>query len=374
VADVLLVTSSFLPGKGGIETLLAGLCDVLSERVTVLAPPRRDGMELPPDLGYAVVPGPGSMLAPGPRIVDAIVKSAAAHGTDKVLFGTPWPLVLVAPRLVERGLRYAVVVHGAETIVPGSIPGVRRRLARTLAGADLLLPVSEYTLAKVLEVLRATRRRVPPSALLRPGVDLTRFGPRADGMAHRRKLGLGEHHKVVLCLGRLVRRKGVHRLIEALPEIAARVPETVAVVAGTGREERGLRRLARQVSAPVVFTGRVADDETPALYASADVFALPVADRWAGLEVEGLGVVLLEAAASGLACVTGRSGGTPEAVLDGITGYVVDARDRAALVSATGKLLSDPRLARRMGDAGRAHVAEHFSGALPGELVDWLAS
>jgi phosphatidylinositol alpha-1,6-mannosyltransferase len=178
----------------------------------------------------------------------------------------------------------------------------------------------------------------------------------------------------VLCLGRLVRRKGVQRLVEAMPEIAARVPDAVGVVAGTGPEERALRRRAQQLAAPVVFAGRVPDDEVPAVYSSADVFALPVADRWGGLEVEGLGVVLLEAAACGLACVTGRSGGTPEAVVDGTTGYVIDARDRAALVSAIGKLLDDRDLARRMGEAGRAHVAERFSGELPRALVDWLAS
>jgi phosphatidylinositol alpha-1,6-mannosyltransferase len=188
-------------------------------------------------------------------------------------------------------------------------------------------------------------------------------------------LGLAPEDRIILCFGRLVPRKGVDRLIEALPDIRRRVPRAVVVVAGTGPEMGRLERMATASALPVVFAGRVPEGEAPAVYAAADVFALPVVDRWFGLEIEGLGVVLLEAAAAGTPAVTGRSGGTPEAVLDGITGFVVDARDRAALVDRICRLLEDPELARRMGKAGREHVEVHFSDkVVPKAFVDWLKS
>jgi len=147
----------------------------------------------------------------------------------------------------------------------------------------------------------------------------------------------------------------------------------VGVVAGTGPERRRLERRALRVGSPVVFTGRIDDEDAPAVYACADAFCLPVADRWFGLEVEGLGVVLLEAAACEVPCVTGRSGGTPEAVVSGETGYVIDARDQKALVSAICTLLEDRETARAMGKSGRDHVLAEFSErGLPTRLISWL--
>jgi phosphatidylinositol alpha-1,6-mannosyltransferase len=287
------------------------------------------------------------------------------------VFGTPWPLVLLGPRLARAGLRYAVIVHGAELIVPAAVPLLRRKVAEALSRAALLLPVSGFTGGHVTRLLEATGRAHPPMSVLRARVDLQRFHPDVDTSAVSERYGLGSR-PVALCFGRLVPRKGVDRLIRAMPAIASRVPGALLLVAGTGPEERKLRRLADDVGANVVFAGRVPDEDAPAVYARADVFALAVADRWFGLEIEGLGVVLLEAAACGVPCVTGRSGGTSEAVLDGITGYVVDA-DAPALPERIVALLSDDAARAAMGAAGRAHVAENFSTAAATDpLLKWL--
>ena len=369
-----MVTSSFLPGHGGIESYLAELCGSLAPRVAVLAPPRRDGKELPRDLAYPTIPGPNSMLWPGRSVERAVVDEAARLGTDKILFGTPWPLALLGPRLRSAGLRYSAIIHGAELLVPGAVPVVRKRLARALSEADLLLPVSDYTASATVRLLENAHLVVPPMARLRARVDLSRFRPDVDAVPLRARLGLGPDAKVILSFGRLVERKGVHRMIEAMPEITRRVPEAIYVVGGTGPEEKRLRRLAGKTGARVVFAGRVPDADAPALYATADAFALPVVDRWFGLEIEGLGVVLLEAEACGTPCVTGRSGGTPEAVIDGETGYVVDATDHSQLVERTVALLTDPAAAERMGLAGRRHVAANFSTEIePEALLSWFA-
>ena len=413
MADALLVSSSFFPGQGGIESYLGELCEALAPRLAVLAAGERDGKKLPDDLGYPVHPFDGRLLVPGRKARRAIEEAARREGTEKILFGTPWPLVLLAPQL--QGLRYAVIVHGAEMIVPAAAPLVKQSLGRALSGAELLLPVSEYTGRALESFLRAERitprsskpftgspptslmpestatsdpsrrlqetrvregqaSRVPPMATLRAKVDLERFHSGAANQEIRGRYGIEEKDKVVLCFGRLVPRKGVDRLIRALPAIRRAVPESKVVIAGTGPEEKRLRALAATQGDAVIFTGRVPDEDAPALYAAADVFALPVADRWRGLEIEGLGVVLLEAAACEVPCVTGISGGTPEAVLDGETGFVVDATDEAVLAGRIAWLLQNPDQARAMGRAGRAHVTEHFSGSIPRELTEWLSS
>lgn len=368
-----MVTSSFLPGRGGIESYLSELCTLIAPRVAVMAPPERDGLPLPRDLGYPTVPGPTSMLWPGQKVVDAVVQQARALGTGRILFGTPWPLILIGPRLRDAGLRYSVIVHGAELVVPGAVPGLHRSVARALGKADLLLPVSNYTARATAALLQRVAVDVPRIENLRARVDVDRFRPGLDATALRASLGIRPDQKVVLCFGRLVPRKGVHRLIAAMPDVAAAIPGAVLVVGGTGPEYKKLRRSAAGLKAPVVFAGRVADEDAPALYATADVFGLAVTDRWFGLEIEGLGVVLLEASACETPCVTGRSGGTPEAVLDGVTGRVVDARDRKQLAGALIDLLEDPELRASMGAAARAHVAANFSAAVaPAPLLEWL--
>lgn len=369
-----MVTSSFLPGQGGIESYLDQLCAELAPRVAVMAAGRRGGSSIPTDLGYPTTSHPGSMLLPSRKLARAIVREAERCGTDRVLFGTPWPLILLAPRLAEAGLRYAVIVHGAELIVPGAIPLLGRRLAGALAGADLLLPVSNYTAEKTADLIARNGLGSPPQVVLRARVDLSRFSPDAGAPAARDRLGLAQNVPLLLVFGRLVPRKGVHRLIEALPEIERRVPGTSLVIAGTGPEEKKLKRIAGRTRGRVIFTGRVPDEDAPGLYAAADAFVLPVTDRWFGLEIEGLGVVLLEAQAAGTPCVTGTSGGTPEAVVNGVTGFVIDGHDSEALVESTVRLLSDPGLTERMARAGRDHVRTGFSERqVPQALRDWLA-
>ena len=313
------------------------------------------------------------MVTPSRTLVDAVVRECANQGTDRVIFGTPWPLVLIGPRLARAGLRYSVIVHGAEIIMPSAAPGLSSLLARALAGGELLLPVSRFTGDRLRSFLAKRAETVPPIEILRALVDTDRFRPDLEVAPARRWLGVGEDTKIVLCFGRLVERKGAHRLIKVMPEVRAAVPEARLVVAGTGPQLGRLRRMAEDLHVPVVFAGRVPEELAASMYAAADVFALPVADQWFGLEIEGLGVVLLEASACEVPCVTVHSGGTPEAVIDGETGYVVDAHNDKELAGRVSGLLADAELARRMGRAGRKHVESVFtapSALTP--LLDWL--
>ena len=208
--------------------------------------------------------------------------------------------------------------------------------------------------------------------LLSPGVDADRFAPRGGGPAGP------SDAPVVLCLSRAVPRKGHARLLAVWPELRRRHPGARLVLAGSGPELPALRRTAAGLPGVDVL-GRVAEADLPALYAAADVFVLPVADRLGGLVTESLGIVLLEAAAAGLPVVSGRAGGTAEAVLHERTGLLLDdATDHEQLVGAVDRLLGDEALRRRFGEAGRAWVrsawtwdrtAARLSALLDGEAV-----
>lgn len=373
MADALLVTSSFLPGRGGIERYLAELCSQVAPRLAVLAPGTRDGQPLPEDLGYPALPGPGTMLWPGRQVRDAIVRAAGELSVNRIVFGTPWPLALVGPSLRDEGLEYSVIVHGSELLVPAAIPLVASKLARALSTADLLLPVSDFTARRIEDVLSRHGERLPPIGRLSPRIDIDRFTPSVDVEPLRSRWKIGPDTRVIVHFGRLVKRKGVHRLLRVLDTVSARAGKVVLVIGGTGPEEKRLRTMAARCKTRVIFAGRVSDAEAPALYALGDVFVLPVVDRYRGLETEGLGIVLLEASACGVPSVTGCSGGTVEAIVDGKTGFHIDARDPLALTEKTAFLLSDLATAGRMGAAARTFVEENWSNRiLPEPLLQWL--
>ncbi|NEA48875.1 glycosyltransferase, partial [Streptomyces sp. SID10815] len=139
-------------------------------------------------------------------------------------------------------------------------------------------------------------------------------------------------------------------------------PDAVLLLVGHGPDEARLRRLAgRHAPDAVVFAGGKAHTETPRYYAAADVFAMPCRTRRGGLEAEGLGIVFLEAAASGLPVVVGASGGAPDTVVDGKTGMVVDGADAAAVAGALSGLLLDTERAAALGAAGRDRVRDSWS-------------
>jgi phosphatidylinositol alpha-1,6-mannosyltransferase len=210
--------------------------------------------------------------------------------------------------------------------------------------------LGEYTRTRLAQVLPRLER-------LAPGVDPTQYHPDVDGGPVRRRHGLAGR-PVVVCVSRLVPRKGQDALIRALPLVRRRVPGVALLVVGGGPDRGRLVRLAVSagVAEAVVFTGSVPWEELPAHYAAGDVYAMPCRTRRHGLDVEGLGIVYLEASATGLPVVAGDSGGAPDAVRHGETGYVVDGRDVAAIADRLATLLLDRDLAARMGRAGRQWV------------------
>jgi len=355
----LVVTNDFPPRQGGIQTFVAALLERRPPESLVVLASRAPGWEAyDAALPYPVARRPTSMLLPTRATARAAAELAAAHGCDTAFFGAAAPLGLLAPALREAGVRRLVgATHGHETGWV-AVPGARQLMQRIAAGLDLVTYISEYTRSRLAPALGGRTEL----AQLSPGVDVALFTPSADGAAVRRRYGLGQA-PVVVCVSRLVARKGQDVLIAAWPRVLARHPGARLLLVGGGPAEASLRRAigAGGLQDSVVLTGGVPAGELPAHYAAGDVFAMPCRTRRAGLDVEGLGMVFLEAAACGRPVVAGTSGGAPEAVRDGVTGHVVQPRSPEAVATAITGLLDDPAKARAMGAAGRAWVEERWS-------------
>jgi phosphatidyl-myo-inositol dimannoside synthase len=351
----LLVTNDFPPRPGGIQSFVHNLAVRQPAGSMVVYASTWPGAEsFDRDLPFEVVREDTRVLLPTPSVARRTVDLAASYGCDTVLFGAAAPLGLLAPRLRRQtGVRRAVALTHGHEVGWAMLPGARSVLRRIGQGLDVMTYLGEYTrsrLARVLDGLTELRR-------LAPGVNLEVFHPGVDGSQVRRRYGLAGR-PVVVCVSRLVPRKGQDALIRVLPLVRRRIPDAALLVVGGGPYRSRLERLARQcgVAAHVVFTGSVPHDELPTHFAAGDVYAMPCRTRLGGLEVEGLGLVYLEASASGLPVVAGDSGGAPDAVRDGETGFVVGGRAPGQLADRLATLLENRTLAARMGAAGRRWV------------------
>jgi len=353
----LLVTNDFPPKIGGIQSYLWELWRRLpAAETTVLTTPYSGDTAWDRAQAYRVVRRREPVLWPTRGLAADVDALAREVGADVVFVDPALPVGAIVRRL--RAAPAVVVLHGAEITVPARLP-TRALLARVLQHAAGVVAAGGYPLA---QAERAARRRLR-ALVVPPGIDVERFRPASDDAercAAREALGLPVAGRVVLGVSRLVPRKGFDVLIDA---VASLPPDVTVVLVGGGRDRERLERRAarRGVADRVRFLGRVPDEQLPVAHRAADVFAMLCRDRWLGLEAEGFGIVFLEAGASGLACVAGRSGGSHEAVVDGETGYVVAPRDTTGVVAHLRRLLDDPALRARLGAAARAHAEAEWS-------------
>ena len=355
----LLVTNDFPPRPGGIQTFVHQLAVRQPPGSLVVYASRWKGAEeFDAEQPFPVVRHPTSLLVPTPAAAKRVVETAREYGCTTAWYGAAAPLGLLAPTLRKHaGITHQVAqTHGHEAGW-AMLPGARQLLSRIAGGVDVITYLGAYTRSKLEGPVRDRAELVH----LPPGVNTEMFHPGVDGSAVRERYGLTDRPTIV-CVSRLVPRKGQDQLIRALPEIRERVPGAALLLVSGGPYRETLEKLARRhdVVDDVKFTGSVPWEELPAHYAAGDVFAMPCRTRRRGLDVEGLGIVYLEASATGLPVIAGDSGGAPDAVLEGETGYVVGGRDRAALVGRVAELLEDTAKAQAMGKAGRAWVEREW--------------
>lgn len=366
---VLLVTNDFPPRQGGIQSFVYGMAARLPvDELVVYSSTSAGAAEFDREQGFTVVRDPTTMLLPLPRVARRAAEIADRHGCDAVLFGAAAPLGLLAEGLKSRtSIRRAVAITHGHEVGWAKLPVARTLLRRVARHNDVVTYLTDYTKDR----LEPSLGRLTSLRQLTFGIDTDEFSPAVDGTIVRRRHGLGEA-PVVVCVSRLVPRKGQDLLIDVFSTVRRAVPGARLLLVGGGPYESKLRQRieARDLTDAVVITGSVPGEELPAHYAAGDVFAMPCRTRRRGLDVEGLGVVYLEASATGLPTIAGDSGGAPAAVRDGETGYVVSGRDPESLTNRLIELLTDPCLAGKLGEAGREWMCREWTWP---HLADRLA-
>lgn len=359
------MTNDFGPRAGGIETFVMGLIERLpAGQVIVYTSSQGDTSEYDAqwweDFGVEVIRDRSKILLPTPRISRVLGSLVRSHSIETVFFGAAAPLGIMAQRLRRSGAKHIVgLTHGHEVwwakIWPFSI--AMKRIGSTI---DHITYLGEFTKGEISRSLSKTAQ----DAMVRiaPGIDTEHFKPREGSTDLRAQLGLVDK-KVIVSVGRLVHRKGQDQLIEAMPEILAAIPDAHLLLIGQGPYGKYLEKRVQELSLQnsVTFIGRIQYDILPTYIGVGDLFAMPSRSRMAGLEVEGLGIVYLEASACELAVIAGQSGGAPDAIVEGVTGISVDGTRSSEIADAAILLLSDLERAREMGRAGRMWILEHWS-------------
>lgn len=370
VPSVLLVTNDYPPRIGGIQRTLQALVDELPPaRVSVLAPAWEGGDVFDAAAPYRVLRQPEPFLWPTPEVAGRVRRAVADTGAEVVLFGATYPLALLGPGLARGGTPYLSAAHGFEywlSLVPGTHALMRHATSRA---SRVPVMCSEFIARRV----RTAVRRDVPVSVLYPGADVESFRPDLVTADLRERHGIGDQ-PLVVCVSRLVARKGQDVLIRGMARVRRRVPDAVLLIVGGGPYLAALEAMAAGAPAgSVVFAGQVTEEDLPRYYAAGDVFAMPCRSRMAGLEVEGWGNVFIEAAACARPVVVGDSGGARESLVDGETGLLVDGSDLDRVADAVADLLADPARARAMGLAGRARVErDHTWPRIAERLAAWL--
>ena len=361
---ILLVTNDFGPRTGGIETFVIGLLERVSgHHVIVFTSSQGETSAYDQDwldkFGVQVLRDKSKILLPSRRVTRNVKKIVTESDIDVVIFGAAAPLAFMSKSLRKIGVKKIIALtHGHEVWWAKVFP-FNLAIKRIGASVDHLTYLGEFTRKAISKTLSEKSRN--KLVRIAPGIDTAHFIPRADGFEKRVELGL-QDKKIIISVGRLVHRKGQDKLIEAMPTILSKIPNAHLLIVGEGPYKNHLDKLAKKFSLEesVTFVGRILYDKLPTYLSAADLFAMPSRSRFFGLEVEGLGIVYLEASACGIPVVAGNSGGAPDAVIEGVTGLCVDGTDVDQVAHAVIEVCSNAERASHMGAAGRNWIVDQW--------------
>jgi phosphatidylinositol alpha-1,6-mannosyltransferase len=360
---VLFVTNDFGPRAGGIETFIIGLIERRAFASTIVYTSKQANSQEYDQMwekkyGVKVIRDSSRILLPTPRVARRISALIKAEGISVAAFGAAAPLGLLAHSMKRSGIvRIVALTHGHEVWWAKVFP-FNLLLRRIGTGVDSLTYLGEYTRQMISRPLTQSAK----SAMIKiaPGIDTDHFSPRNSANL-RQSLQLSQK-KVIVCVARLVHRKGQDKLIDAMPSILESISNAHLLIVGQGPYQSKLVKRVKKLGLEesVTFVGRINYEKLPEYICVGDLFAMPSRSRFGGLEVEGLGIAYLEASACGLPVIAGSSGGAPDAVVDGKSGVVVNGTDITAIAKTVIKFLRDPEGSRQMGQFGRNWVVEKW--------------
>ena len=366
---ILLVTNDLGPHAGGIETFILGLLEQLDGFQIVIYTSSQTGSEdfdkaLTTNTAAIVIRDKSSVLIPSPWVNRRVRKVMKEYQSEIIWFGATMPLAWMSGLLKRSGAKRIVALTHGHEVWWAKLPPFKWIFKYSTRSIDVLTYLGQFTRRAMAPAVSSKTLMVQ----IAPGIPIDHFVPAVKSQSLIRELDL-EGKQVIVCVGRLVHRKGQDKLLEALPQILLQHPDVVLLFVGVGPRRKKLDQLVQKFGlAPYVrFIGRVKYDSLPQYFQLADLFVMPSRSRLAGLEVEGLGIVYLEASACGVAVVAGASGGAPDAVIQGVTGDVVDGTNVAEIANAINELLDHPMKLKAMGLAGREWTEERWSWQIWGE-------
>jgi phosphatidylinositol alpha-1,6-mannosyltransferase len=372
----LVITNDFPPRPGGIQTFGYEIVRRFDpESVTVLTSNWEGAAEFDAAQDFKIVRANTQTLVPSKSTLSMAREIVVAENITRVLFGAAAPLGLLAAPLRKLGVTNIVGMTQGHETGWAMTPGTRQALRKIGNDTDYLTYISEYTHKKIAKALS-------PSAAARmrrivPGVDSTEFSPDnlSSGNQLRTELGWIDR-PVIVCVSRLMARKGQDELIRALPMIQQTVANASLIIVGDGPYRKDLERLVKKLGLEnfVHLTGKVSKTELSKWYAAGDIFAMPCRTRMGGWDVEGLGIVFLEGSATGLPVIVGDSGGAVDAVIDGETGFLVDGTNTAEIADRIAYFFANPDVAKNMGEAGRNWVTQEWTWDQSFKKLDGLLS
>ena len=366
----LLITNDFPPIVSGISTVFYQIWKRLpSDRIMILAPKAPGCDEFDKRESFRILrkkiptgeSGKAKLLKMALNIFYALYYTRK-YNIGKLHCGqilSVGPAGLVCKKLF--GVKYNVYVYGSETLRFGNSRMMSWLMKKVIEEAEELVPNSEFTMHEYERWGISQEKMVT----IVPGVDIVFFHPEGKSRYLVEKYRL-QDKLVIMTVGRLDERKGHDMVIRAVSHVVKQFPNVVYMIVGKGREEQRLKKLADNLKLQdlVVFAGFVADESLPDYYNLCDVFVLSNReteshDQLKG-DYEGFGVVFLEASACGKPVIAGKSGGSCEAVVDGVTGLMVDPRSESEIAHAIERILADKNFANRLGMAGRNRAEKEF--------------
>lgn len=357
----LLITVDFPPSAGGVQTHsyeIANNLAKLGERVIVLAPRQKGDFEFDSKQKYLTIRVKISKIKRF-NIIILLFKALFVIKKYNInrIYATSWYPCGVTSMIVSKlfGIPYFVAIHGLDAVIAQKTKIPKAFLILTLKNSKKVIALGSYQRISLLQLgIQEEKINVVPE-----GVDLEKFNPNIDSSDIIEKYGDG--NKIVLTVSRLVKRKGHDMVIKALPDVLKKVPDVRYLIVGTGPEESNLKRMTEDLGLRehVVFTGFVPESDLPKYYNACDVFIM--ANREINGDIEGFGIVFLEANACCKPVIGGKSGGTMDAIENGKTGFLVNPLNVEEISNALITLLTDSDLSERLGKNGRIRVEERFS-------------
>lgn len=364
MSKTLVITNDFPPRPGGIQTFVHGLLEGIDpQEVIVLTSKYKGWQEFDKAQKYKVFRYDTEMLLPTPPVANYAIELIKEFNCESVLFGASAPLGLLSSKLKQNGIKKTVALTHGHEVGWSFTPGLKQTFQKIVKDVDNFTYLTKYTFEKIKEA-------IPESELtkfeqLTPGINIDMFNPgnkdsqEVQDLKNRFRI---KDKLIVTCVSRLMPRKGQDTLIEIWPQVLEQVPSAHLLIVGGGPYKQNLHKKTfdLNVNSNVTLTGSVPWEQLPTFYACADVFAMPVRTRNFGFDVEGLGIVYLEASATGVPVIAGNSGGAPDAVINDVTGYVIDSSNKNLLKEKIVNLLLNQELRNRLGKQGRSWIEKQW--------------